>query len=65
MCSVVDLPLEKEKALNIALNKISGCWDEGKLAVLLDELIRVPEFDFEVTGFDLPQASQLIDQLRH
>ena len=24
--SVVDLPLEKEKALNIALNKISGDW---------------------------------------
>lgn len=64
-CSVVDLPLEKEKALNIALNKISGDWDEGKLATLLDELIRVPEFDFEVTGFDLPEASQLIDQLLH
>lgn len=63
MCSVVDLPLEKEKALNVALNKVSGDWDEGKLAVLLDELIRVPEFDFEVTGFDLPEASQLIDQL--
>jgi DNA modification methylase len=65
MCSVVDLPLEKEKALNIALNKISGDWDEGKLATLLDELIRMPEFDFEVTGFDLPEASQLIDQLLH
>lgn len=26
--SVVDLPLDKEKALNVALNKISGRWDE-------------------------------------
>lgn len=62
-CSVVDLPLEKEKALNIALNKISGIWDEDKLATFLDELIRIPEFDIEVTGFDLSEASELIDQL--
>ncbi len=63
MCSVVDLPLEKEKALNLALNRITGTWDDEKLAALLDELIRIPEFDLEVTGFDLPEASQLIDQL--
>jgi len=63
MCSVVDLPLEKEKALNVALNKISGDWDESKLATLLDELIRVPEFDIEVTGFELPEASKLIDEI--
>ena len=62
-CSVVDLPLEKEKALNIALNKISGIWDEGKLATLLDEFIRLPDFDVELTGFDLPEASELIDRL--
>jgi len=29
--SIVDLPPEKEKALNIALNKISGDWDHDKL----------------------------------
>ncbi|HRW55105.1 MAG TPA: ParB N-terminal domain-containing protein, partial [Phycisphaerae bacterium] len=38
MVSVVDLPIEREKALNIALNKISGDWDREKLAALLDEL---------------------------
>ena len=32
--SIVDLHLEKEKALNLALNKISGNWDEEKLAIL-------------------------------
>jgi DNA modification methylase len=63
LCSVVDLSPQREKALNLALNKISGSWDDEKLAILLDELIRVPEFDFEITGFDLPEASQLIDQL--
>jgi len=39
--SVVDLSLEKEKALNIALNKISGDWDQQKLAELLDELVKI------------------------
>ncbi len=65
LCSIVDLPPEKEKALNLALNKISGAWDEDKLAVLLDELISVPDFDVEVTGFDLPEVSEIIDSLLH
>lgn len=29
--SVVNLDLEKEKALNIALNKVQGTWDKEKL----------------------------------
>ena len=28
-CVVVDFDIEKEKALNVALNKISGDWDKG------------------------------------
>ncbi len=63
LCSVVDLPPKNEKALNIALNKISGDWDEHKLAHLLDELIKEPDFDFEVTGFELPEATGLIDDI--
>ena len=31
-CVVVDLEPEKEKALNLALNRIQGAWDEAKLA---------------------------------
>ena len=61
--SVVNLPLEKEKALNIALNKISGDWDENKLAILLDELIIEPDFNFELTGFELPEATKLLDEI--
>ena len=30
-CNIVDLDKNKEKALNIALNKITGEWDNGKL----------------------------------
>lgn len=36
--SVVDLPLIKEKALNLALNKIRGEWDDAALAKLLLEV---------------------------
>jgi len=54
--SIVDLPPEKEKALNIALNKISGDWDKAKLAELVDELVKTPEIDIESVGFDLPEA---------
>lgn len=63
LCSVVDLSPEKEKALNLALNKISGHWDEDKLAVLLDELTQLPDFDISLTGFDLPEISRLIDDI--
>ena len=62
-CSVVDLSPEKERALNLALNKISGDWDNQKLAQLLDELLKESDFDFEVTGFDLPEATRLIDDI--
>ncbi len=58
--SVVDLSLEKEKALNIALNKIRGDWDRTKLAELIDELVKTPQIDIESVGFDMPEAEQLI-----
>lgn len=37
-CVVVDLEPDREKALNLALNRIQGDWDEGKLAELLADL---------------------------
>ncbi len=60
--SIVDLPLDKEKALNIALNKISGDWDEDKLAKLLEDLSVCPDFDVSLTGFDLPEVSRIVDE---
>lgn len=55
--SVVDLPLEKEKALNIALNKISGRWDEEKLSILLTEI----ESEVSLTGFDADEINNLLE----
>ncbi len=60
--SVVDLPLEQEKALNIALNKIQGDWDDAKLATLLAELAQIPEFDVGLTGFEPYEITDLLDQ---
>lgn len=59
--SVVDLSLEQEKALNLALNKIQGEWDKDKLAVLLDELTKLPDFNVNLTGFEMPEISNILD----
>jgi DNA modification methylase len=47
----VDLTEEKEHLLNIALNEISGAWDDDKLLNLLKEL-NEKELDLSLTGFD-------------
>lgn len=60
--SIVDLNLEKEKTLNIGLNKIQGDWDEHKLALLLDELTKLPQFDVGLTGFETEEISDLLDR---
>ena len=61
--SVVDLGPEQEKILNLALNKIRGDWDNEKLGQLLDELSKSPNFDVTLTGFDIPEISEILDQL--
>jgi DNA modification methylase len=60
-CVVVDLDETKEKALNIALNKIQGDWDYEKLTDLLQEL-DTGEFDLELTGFDMDEIEDLMTQ---
>ncbi len=59
---VVGLPLEQEKVFNVALNKISGDWNEGKLALLLDELTKAPQFDAGLSGFETDEISDLLDR---
>ena len=55
----VDLNDTDEKALNIALNKISGDWDAEKLEDLLRDISLDTDFDIELTGFDLPEVDTL------
>lgn len=60
--SVVDLTDAKEKALNLALNKIGGDWDPTKLKDLLIDDLDTGAFDIELTGFDLEEIEQLATQ---
>ena len=47
-----------EKALNVALNKISGDWDIEKLAFVLEELDE-SGFEVELTGFESEEVKKL------
>ena len=60
-CVVVDLEPEKEKALNLALNRIQGGWDEGKLAEVLADL-DASAFDVSFTGFDAEESDALMNK---
>ena len=57
-CVVVEMDEAKEKALNIALNKISGDWDKDKLALLIADL-QGEDFDVSLTGFDPAEIDDL------
>ena len=57
-CVVVELDEEKEKALNVALNKISGDWDKDKLCLLIADL-QGADFDVSLTGFDQAEIDDL------
>lgn len=59
-CVVLDLPKTKEKALNLALNKIGGDWDRGKLDKLLKE---IESIDMELTGFSEDEIKKLEEEL--
>jgi DNA modification methylase len=61
--SVVDLPLHREKALNVALNKVGGDWDLPKLGELLKELQAMPGIDETVTGFSQREIDALFREL--
>lgn len=59
-CVVVNLTKKEEKALNIALNNISGEWDNEKLENLIAEL-KESDFDLETTGFDKDEIDKMLD----
>ena len=57
-CVIVEMDENKEKALNVALNKISGEWDKDKLALLITDL-QAEDFDVSLTGFDAAEIYDL------
>jgi len=56
----VDLSVEQSRLLNVALNKISGEWDEDLLARLLAELKPVEDIDLSLTGFSEDELDKLL-----
>jgi len=63
-CVVIEIDKTKEKALNIALNKISGEWNVKLLKDLIDDL-KESNFDIEFTGFEPPELDELFSELHN
>jgi DNA modification methylase len=62
---VIYLDVSKEKAqlLNVALNKISGDFDQELLARLLADLAATPDLDLTLSGFEEKEITQFIKGL--
>ena len=54
----------KVKALNIALNKITGVWNEQLLADLIVDL-QSANFNTDFTGFEAPEIEQLFSKVHN
>ncbi len=57
-CVIVEMDADSEKALNIAMNKVSGDWDNEKLALVISDL-QGADFDVSLTGFDPAEIDAL------
>jgi DNA modification methylase len=60
---LADLTVEQAHLLNIALNKISGSFDQELLARLLKELQEVPDIDLSLSGFEDDELKKLLKSL--
>ncbi|QRN86889.1 DNA modification methylase [Clostridia bacterium] len=61
-CVIVKLTAEREKALNVALNKVTGDWEVEALADLIKDL-EAQDFDVTLTGFDAAEIEDLFSQV--
>jgi len=61
-CVVIEIDKTKEKALNIALNKVAGFWDKELLAELIQDL-QFLDYDISLTGFDQAEIDKLFSEV--
>ncbi len=61
-CVVIEVDKTKEKALNVALNKISGEWNEELLGELIKDL-QTLDYDISFTGFEPAEIDELFNNL--
>ncbi len=61
---ILDLSLEKEQLLNLALNRIQGEFDFDKLPSLIDELSKISDIDLSLSGFDSYELDKFLEGIR-
>ncbi len=59
----LDLGPEQARLLGLALNKISGSWDDAFLARLLADLQATPDLDLTLSGFGEDEVKELLRSL--
>jgi DNA modification methylase len=59
----LDVSVEQARLLGLALNKISGSWDEQLLARLLADLQATPDLDLSLSGFGEDEIGDLLRSL--
>jgi DNA modification methylase len=59
----VDLAPEQARLLNLALNKISGQWDNELLARMLADLKPIEDIDLSLSGFSEEELDKLLKSL--
>src|ERR1035437_5332485 len=59
----LDLSAEQARLLGLALNKISGSWDDALLARLLADLQATPDIDLSLSGFGEDEIKDLLRSL--
>ncbi len=59
----LDVSVEQARLLGLALNKISGTWDDALLARLLADLAATPDLDLTLSGFGEDEVKELLRSL--
>jgi DNA modification methylase len=59
----LDISPEQARLLNLALNKISGSWDDALLARMLADLQATPDLDLTLSGFGEDEIADLLRSL--
>jgi ParB-like chromosome segregation protein Spo0J len=59
----LDISVEQARLLGLALNRISGSWDDALLARLLADLQTTPELDLTLSGFGEDEVKDLLRSL--
>jgi DNA modification methylase len=59
----LDVTVEQARLLGLALNKISGSWDEQLLARLIADLQATPDVDLTLSGFGEDEIGDLLRKL--